>query len=141
MDRVKKILRPNRAVPDQKETALNTMLYCSHHLYLIPAIGQDFKKKIVGIVCVHVFRRRITQKLVYKSLKKCSLACVWQRREAVRLTLSLFTEVWLQTDEREGGESEGEKRESEREVLYFIQWIVHSCGHGILFTLRPQCPV
>lgn len=45
MDRVKKILRPNRVVPDQKETALNTVLYCSHHLYLIPAIGQDKKKK------------------------------------------------------------------------------------------------
>lgn len=45
MDRVKKILRPNRIVPDQKETALNTVLYCSHHLYLIPVIGQNLKKK------------------------------------------------------------------------------------------------
>lgn len=125
MDRVKKILRPNRVVPDQKETALNTMLYCSHHLYLIPAIGQDLKKKkkkIVGIVCVHVFRGRITQKLVYKSLKKCSLACVWQRREAIRLTLSLFTEVWLQTDRqtRERGERVRGKRERVRERSYIL---------------------
>lgn len=45
MDRVKKILRSNRVVPDQKETALNTVLYCSHHLYLIPVIGQNLKKK------------------------------------------------------------------------------------------------